>query len=396
MAFLNPMLCLYAEVFGTDLLRYAVGAGGTYLMVNVWLARRLARHKIRLGDPPAGQIRREIWASLRTVIVFTTAGTAIALAERAGLITIYHDTADYGWVYFLFSAVLLVVLHDTWFYWTHWALHRPLLFRHVHRLHHRSVRPTPFTSYSFDTGEAAINAVYLPLVLLILPTHPLALFVFVTHMMVRNAIGHCGVELFPAKSDGRPLVSWLTTVTHHDLHHAHGRYNLGLYFTWWDRIMGTEHPRYLEIFSRVAPRTSHRQVRTILITSALLAALAVGRAEAFELNGAYASPGLGVIVHFDPCPNDRTTTCGQLMWVWDQDDAPHARPGDVILSNLVPKGTLWKGVLHDPKSGRTYRGTIQRRGRFELILKGCALLFCARQTWHSVDYLKQVLADSIE
>ena len=83
-------------------------------------------------------------------------------------------------------------------------------------------------------------------ILLILPAHPAAILVFVTHMMLRNAVGHSGYEFFPADRDGKPLFDWMTTVTHHDLHHAHAGYNLGLYFTWWDRWMGTEHPNYLE------------------------------------------------------------------------------------------------------------------------------------------------------
>ncbi len=42
----------------------------------------------------------------------------------------------------------------------------------------------------------------------------------------------------------RFLNDWLTTTTHHDLHHADRRWNFGLYFTFWDRLMGTEHPDY--------------------------------------------------------------------------------------------------------------------------------------------------------
>ena len=119
-------------------------------------------------------------------------------------------------------------------------------------MHHRSHNPTPFTSYTFDLGEAVVNAVYLPLILLVLPAHPSAILIFVTHMMLRNAIGHSGYELFPANRHGRPLLGWMTTVTHHDLHHEHAGYNLGLYFTWWDRLMGTEHPDYLKAFGQAA------------------------------------------------------------------------------------------------------------------------------------------------
>ena len=40
-----------------------------------------------------------------------------------------------------------------------------------------------------------------------------------------------------------------------DLHHSSGNTNFGLYFTWWDRWMGTEHPRYREEFRKVTART---------------------------------------------------------------------------------------------------------------------------------------------
>ena len=58
--------------------------------------------------------------------------------------------------------------------------------------------------------------------------------------------GNPGVRFprMPAGRDGRPLFDWLTTTTHHDLHHSQAHWNYGLYFTWWDRWMGTEHPDY--------------------------------------------------------------------------------------------------------------------------------------------------------
>ena len=69
------LLCLYAEVFGADLMRYLVGAGGVYLIVNLGLAARLARQKIRASGPVSGQIFRELTASLRTVAIFAVQWT---------------------------------------------------------------------------------------------------------------------------------------------------------------------------------------------------------------------------------------------------------------------------------------------------------------------------------
>ena len=46
-------------------------------------------------------------------------------------------------------------------------------------------------------------------------------------------------------------LGWNNTTTHHDLHHETGRYNYGLYFRWWDKLMGTEHPDYRRKFESI-------------------------------------------------------------------------------------------------------------------------------------------------
>src|SRR5262249_7546610 len=71
-----------------------------------------------------------------------------------------------------------------------------------------------------------------------------------------NTLGHSGYELFPSRADGRPLLDFMTTTTHHDLHHAQAGWNYGLYFTWWDRMMGTEHPDYYARFAAATRRPS--------------------------------------------------------------------------------------------------------------------------------------------
>jgi sterol desaturase/sphingolipid hydroxylase (fatty acid hydroxylase superfamily) len=243
---------VYPTILQMDLYRYLIGAGGTFLVINTLMAGWLARRKIREEKPDWRQMGRELLASLRTVLIFSLIGLSIALAKRLGIIPLYDDPAERGWLYFALNVVVLIIAHDAWFYWTHKIMHRPRLFRWFHRLHHRSYNPSPWTAYAFDASEALVNAIYLPLALIVMPTSILAAFIFTGHMMLRNAIGHCGYEVFPARSDGRPLFDWMTTVTHHDLHHARARTNFGLYFTWWDRIMGTEDPLYYERFARAA------------------------------------------------------------------------------------------------------------------------------------------------
>lgn len=243
------ILSVYGHIVQFDTARYLIGAGTVFLVVNVLLARWLRGRKIRPRSPDWRQIRREFLTSLRTVLVFAMIGTMVYALRGAGLIDVYLEPAERGWAYFAFSVVALIVLHDAWFYWTHRLIHDPRLFRRVHRTHHKSHNPSPWTAYSFDISEAAINAAYLPFALMLIPASPLAIFLFLWHMMLRNAIGHCGYEIFPSLRSGRPLFDWMTTVTHHDLHHAQAGWNYGLYFTFWDRVMGTEHPLYHEKFA---------------------------------------------------------------------------------------------------------------------------------------------------
>ena len=89
--------------------------------------------------------------------------------------------------------------------------------------------------------------------------HVGALSLFTAHMIVRNAIGHCGYELFPARLGYPPVLGLITTVTHHDMHHEHAPQNSGYYFTWWDRLMGTEHAEYRTL---ARPRSRGTSTRT--------------------------------------------------------------------------------------------------------------------------------------
>lgn len=251
-------LTLTQNMLIQDFLRYALGAGGVYLAINILFAARLRPRKIRDKSPDWVQMRREILVSMRTVLVFAGNGLLITYGALAGYLPIYDDIGLYGQAYLWGTLIGLILVQDTWFYWSHWLMHRPVLFRIFHRTHHKSYNPSPFSSYAFDFGESVAHAMILPIFLFFVPMHPLAIILFAAHMMLRNALGHCGYELFPANRHGQPLIGWLTTVTHHDLHHANARYNLGLYFTWWDRWMGTEHPDYLTEFSRVSQRETSK------------------------------------------------------------------------------------------------------------------------------------------
>lgn len=250
-----PLVTLLAErwlsVFVLDLARYLLGVG-TVVVVLFGLARRFSdRHRIQQRRASGADMWREFRHSLKTVAVYATVALGTIALIQADYTRMYRAVEDYGLLYLLASVPLLLVLHDTYFYWAHRLMHHPVLFRHVHRVHHLSRTPTPWAAYAFALGEAVLMALFVPLAVLLLPVHPSALFTFLALMILRNAMGHSGVEFHPESWVDSPLDA-LTTVTHHDLHHQHLRGNYGLYFTWWDRLMGTEIPGYKDTFRRAA------------------------------------------------------------------------------------------------------------------------------------------------
>jgi lathosterol oxidase len=244
----------WAGMFAIDGARYLLAAGGAFLLCWVWGRRRFAHRLIRGSFPPASQLRREAARSLSTLLVFATNGTLLWYGARAGVFRVYTRVADHGWPWFAASIALLIVAHDAYFYWTHRAMHHRWLYRRVHHAHHESRNPSPWAAYSFAPAEAAVHAAFVPLFTLVLPVHDIALFTFVGVMAVRNVIGHLGIELLPAGFIRAPVARWSTTTTHHAVHHHRPRGNYGLYFTWWDRLMGTTDPSYEATFDRVTAR----------------------------------------------------------------------------------------------------------------------------------------------
>jgi len=235
--------------------RYMIGAAGLtilYALLHRWIAHR----RIQTRAATFADRAREFGQSVQTICVFAVVNLITFALVRAGIIPIERQADN---LLILFVQILaMIVLHDFWFYWMHRSLHHKWLFRRAHATHHISRTPTSWAAYSFAPIEAVAEAIYIPFMLLILswimPLYGLAIFIFLGHQIARNVIGHSGFELaWPGFTRSR-LTGWMTTTTHHDLHHTEGRYNFGLYFTWWDRIMGTEHPRYHEKFEAVARR----------------------------------------------------------------------------------------------------------------------------------------------
>ena len=242
----GKILAVWLVSLAIHLTVYVIVTAAVIHSYRFFWKRGLKRHKIQTREASAADVRREIASSLRTVLVFSVVYAGLYFGARAGFFTIYLGIAPLGWGYMLLSMIGIVVAHDAYFYWTHRLLHLRR-FARSHRTHHQSITPTAYSCYAFDGVEATMHALFQPLWLLAVPMQLPALMIAIAFMLMRNVFAHSGVELFAHGSSRSKWFGWLVTNTDHDLHHASFHYNFGFHFTWWDRLMGTEHPSASEL-----------------------------------------------------------------------------------------------------------------------------------------------------
>ncbi|RYD73612.1 MAG: fatty acid hydroxylase family protein, partial [Verrucomicrobiaceae bacterium] len=235
-------------------IRYGLFAGITWLLCYVFFRRRWFHRKIVARFPSSSEVRREFAYSLLALLIFGLSGAFTVEAARHGYTQLYWKISQHGWPWFWMSIGATILLHDTWFYWTHRLMHQKRLFPYFHRVHHLSHNPSPWAAYSFDPLESAVHAAVFPIAAMVMPLHPFAFAIFMFWQITYNVLGHAGYEIYPRWIMDTWLGRILNTPTNHIMHHEKMRGNYGLYFNVWDRLMGTNHRDYEDRFREVTSR----------------------------------------------------------------------------------------------------------------------------------------------
>ena len=168
--------------------------------------------------------------------------------------TLYQNISDYGWVYYFAAFPMMFVMHDTYFYWTHRIMHHKSLFNVMHLVHHKSTNPSPWAAYAFHPLEAIVEVGIFAVFLFTIPVHRSHTIIFFLLSIMYNIYGHLGWELYPKGFSKNWFGKWINTSVNHNQHHKYFKGNYGLYFLFWDRIMGTIRPDYGEAFEEVKSR----------------------------------------------------------------------------------------------------------------------------------------------
>jgi sterol desaturase/sphingolipid hydroxylase (fatty acid hydroxylase superfamily) len=247
---------------GLILGRYFLLAGVAHFLFYCRDTPPLSARWLRRKPPTDKSIRSDIELSIYSAAIFALCGAVVMMADRSGATLLYADIDRYGWWYLGISFAAVLCLQDTYFYFVHRLFHHPALFRLIHYGHHRSGDPTPWTSFAFDLPEAIVQAIFFAGIVFIVPVHFAVLGSALIVMTIWSIFNHLGLELFPASFARHWLGKWAIGSTHHSYHHRDRHVHFGLYFTFWDRLLGTQDPDYDLKFDRALNEVKQQEPST--------------------------------------------------------------------------------------------------------------------------------------
>jgi lathosterol oxidase len=182
---------------------------------------------------PARVKRRDVLLGAANMVAASVVSGFLAHAIATDNPTqVYFRSAGHGIVFGTALTLAYFALTDGALYWAHRLLHRPALFRAIHRWHHRNTTPTAFTASSMHPVEFAIyqGVVLAPLFFMPVPVEGLV-FVLVYQNFVA-LVDHSGVKL-------KSHLPWQPPPRFHDDHHVYFHVNYGQTLGMWDRMFGT-------------------------------------------------------------------------------------------------------------------------------------------------------------
>lgn len=235
--------------------KYFLIASPVFLIFYIFLRKKITYRKIQQRFPKIKDYGREIFFSVLSIIIFSFPPLFMLYSGNIRPhTTFYKDISEHGWPYAILAFPLMLLIHDTYFYWAHRLMHHPKLFKLFHLVHHKSNNPSPWAAYAFHPLEAIVESLIFVIFLFTIPVHSSHLKFFFIFSLFYNVYGHLGFELYPNGFNSHWLGKWINTSVSHNMHHQYFKGNYGLYFTVWDRMMGTLNTNYNKTFTEVTSR----------------------------------------------------------------------------------------------------------------------------------------------
>lgn len=189
------------------------------------------------------QVRQEIRQTLIALPIMSIFTVPFFVAEVRGHSKMYDTTAEGPGTWYNYAQFpLFLAFTDFFIYWIHRGLHHPLVYKHLHKPHHRWIMPTPFASHAFHPLDGYAQSVPYHVFPFLFPLQKfayVALFIFINIWTIMIHDGE-----YVANS------AFINGAACHSIHHLAFNYNYGQYTTFWDRLGGSYRQPNAELFHR--------------------------------------------------------------------------------------------------------------------------------------------------
>jgi len=185
------------------------------------------------------EIRQTLW-SLPGMAIFTA---PLFLLEVRGYAKLYDSPSDAPFpLYNLLQFPFFIMFTDLFIYWIHRGLHHPMVYKTLHKPHHKWIMPTPYASHAFHPLDGFAQSIPYHVFPFIFPLQKFAYIALFTFINIWTVMIHDGE--YVANS---PIINGAAC---HTMHHLYFNYNYGQFTTLWDRMGGSYRKPNDELFSQ--------------------------------------------------------------------------------------------------------------------------------------------------
>ncbi|KAL2007194.1 hypothetical protein VTN00DRAFT_8632 [Thermoascus crustaceus] len=189
------------------------------------------------------QIRLEIAQTMRSMPVMSILTVPFFVAEVRGYAKLYDSVSDEPFPYYsILQFPLFIAFTDFFIYWIHRGLHHPLVYKTLHKPHHKWIMPSPFASHAFHPVDGWAQSVPYHVFPFVFPLQKFAYVILFGFINFWTVLIHDGE--YVANS---PVINGAAC---HTMHHLYFNYNYGQFTTLWDRLGGSYRKPNDELFRR--------------------------------------------------------------------------------------------------------------------------------------------------
>ncbi|KAK9367278.1 hypothetical protein V1509DRAFT_610742 [Lipomyces kononenkoae] len=221
---IRQFISLFLITWGFGVVLYFLFASLSYVFVY---DKRNLQHPKYLKN----QMRMEIQQALSSMPLMALLTAPWFLAEIHGYSFMYWDVNYYGLAYLFLQFPLFILFTDFGVYLIHRGLHHPILYRRLHKPHHKWIVPTPFASHAFHPVDGYMQSLPYHIFPFVFPLHKLSYLLLFANINIWTILIHDGEYM-----TSNPIVNGAAC---HTIHHLYFNYNYGQFTTLWDRIGGS-------------------------------------------------------------------------------------------------------------------------------------------------------------